>query len=78
MKRRDAIFDRLALKEKLFIKQQMRNLGALSSELQKLENMRLKLTDMAAKSAPKRMTSSGRHLRAGLANTCQSAPPSCL
>ena len=53
MKRRDAIFDRLALKEKLFINQQMRNLGALNSELQKLEDMRQKLRDMAAESAPK-------------------------
>jgi len=53
MKRRDAIFDRLALKEKLFINQQMRNLGALHSELQKIEDMRQKLSDMAADSAPK-------------------------
>ena len=53
MKRRDAIFDRLALKEKLFINQQMRNLGALRSELQKIEDMRQKLSDMAADSAPK-------------------------
>ena len=53
MKRRDAIFDRLALKEKLFINQQMRNLGALNSELKKLEDMRQKLLDMAADSAPK-------------------------
>ena len=53
MKRRDAIFDRLALKEKLFINQQMRNLGALNSELQKLDDMRQKLSDMAADSAPK-------------------------
>ena len=53
MKRRDAIFDRLALKEKLFINQQMRNLGALNSELQKLEEMRQRLSDMAADSAPK-------------------------
>ena len=53
MKRRDAIFDRLALREKLFINQQMRNLGALNSELQKLEDMRQKLSDMAADSAPK-------------------------
>ena len=53
MKRRDEIFDRLALKEKLFINQQMRNLGALNSELQKLENMRQTLTDMAAESSPK-------------------------
>ena len=53
MKRRDAIFDRLALKEKLFVNQQMRNLGALNSELQKLEDMRQKLNDMAAVLAPK-------------------------
>ena len=53
MKRRDAIFDRLALKEKLFISQQMRNLGALNSELQKLEEMRQRLSDMAADSVPK-------------------------
>ena len=53
MKRRNSIFDRLALKEKLFINQQMRNLGALSSEFQKLEDMRVKLSAMAAESAPK-------------------------
>ena len=53
MKRRDSIFDRLALKEKLFINQQMRNLGALNSEFQKLEDMRVKLGAMAAESAPK-------------------------
>ena len=53
MKRRDVIFDRLALKEKLFINQQMQNLGALHSELQKIEDMRQKLSDMAADSAPK-------------------------
>ena len=53
MKRRDSIFDRLALKEKLFINQQMRNLGALNSEFQKLDDMRVKLTAMAAESALK-------------------------
>ena len=53
MKRRDSIFDRLAMKEKLFINQQMRNLGALNSEFQKLEDMRVKLSAMAAESAPK-------------------------
>ena len=53
MKRRDVIFDRLALKEKLFINQQMRNLGALHSELQKIEDMRQKLSDMAADSTSK-------------------------
>ena len=53
MKRRDSIFDRLALKEKLSINQQMRSLGALNSEFQKLEDMRVKLSAMAAESAPK-------------------------
>ena len=53
MKQRDVIFDRLALKEKLFINQQMRNLGALNSELQKLTDMQQKLSDMAEESAPK-------------------------
>ena len=53
MKRRDSIFDRLALKEKLSINQQMRSLGALNSEFQKLEDMRVKLSEMAAESAPK-------------------------
>ena len=53
MKRRDSIFDRLALKEKLFINQQMRNLGVLNSEFQKLEDIRGKLSAMAAESAPK-------------------------
>ena len=53
MKRRDSIFDRLALKEKLFINQQMRNLGALNSEFEKLEDMRVKLSAMAAESALK-------------------------
>ena len=53
MKRRDSIFDRLALKEKLFINQHMRNLGVLNSEFQKLEDMRIKLSAMAAESAPK-------------------------
>jgi len=53
MKRRDSIFDRLALKEKLFINQQMRNLGAFNSEFQKIDDMRQKLTEMVAESAPK-------------------------
>ena len=53
MKRRDSIFDRLALKEKLFINEQMRSLGVLNSEFQKLEDMRVKLDAMAVESAPK-------------------------
>lgn len=53
MKQRDSIFDRLALKEKLFINQQMQSLGALNSEIKKLEDMRIKLSEMAKDSAPK-------------------------
>ena len=53
MKRRDTIFDRLALKEKMFINQEMQNLGTLHNELKKIEHMRQKLSDMAAESAPK-------------------------
>ena len=39
MKRRDTIFERLALREKLFINKHMRNLGALHGELQKIQDM---------------------------------------
>ena len=46
MKRRDAIFDRLALKEKLFINQQMRNLDSQNNELNKNYDMRQKLIYM--------------------------------
>ena len=53
MKQRDTIFDRLALREKVFITREMQNLGALQSELKKIEHMRQKLSDMAAESAPK-------------------------
>ena len=63
MKRRDTIFDRLALKEKLFINQQMRNLGALHSELLKIEDMRQKLSDMATDSAPKTQEQTAFSLR---------------
>ncbi len=53
MKRRDVIYNRLALKEKLFINQQMRSLVALNGELHKLEDMQQKLKDMAVDSATK-------------------------
>ena len=46
MKRRDTIFDRLALKEKMFINQEMQNLGTLHNELKKIEHMRQKLSNM--------------------------------
>jgi len=53
MTRRASVFDRLALKEKLFINQQMRNLGVLHSEFQKIEDMRQKLHEMAESAVPK-------------------------
>ena len=53
MKRRDTVFDRLALKEKLLINEQMRNLVALNSEFQKIEDMRVKLKEMEAETRPK-------------------------
>ena len=53
MRRRASIFDRLALKEKLHVNQHMRNLGILNSEFQKIEDMRLKLQEMASEAMPK-------------------------
>ena len=63
MKRRDAIFDRLALKEKLSINQQMQTLGALNSELQKLRDMQEKLCDMAAELTSKTQEQTAFKLR---------------
>ena len=71
MKRRDAIFDRLALKEKLFINQQMRSLGALNSELQKLRDMRDKLGDMAAELTSKNQEQTAFTLRSSAALSYQ-------
>ena len=41
MRRRDSIFDRLALKEKVSINQQMRNWSVINTELEKIEDMRI-------------------------------------
>ena len=71
MKRRDAIFDRLALKEKLFINQQMRSLGALNSELQKLRGTREKLGDMAAELTLKTQEQTAFTLRSSAALSYQ-------
>ena len=46
MGKRDSVFDRLALKEKLFINKQMRNIGTLKNEFQKIEEVRIKLSEM--------------------------------
>lgn len=53
MKRRDKIFERLALREKLFINKQMRNLGDLHGELQKIQDMQEKLSVMATDTMPR-------------------------
>ena len=53
MKRRETIFERLALREKLFINKHMRNLGALHGELQKIQDMQKKLSVMAAETVPR-------------------------
>ena len=52
MSRRASIFDRLALKERVAINQQMKSLGALSNEFRQIDEMRQKLDEMAREQAP--------------------------
>ena len=52
MSRRASIFDRLALKERVAINQQMKSLGALSKEARQIDEMRQKLDEMARDQAP--------------------------
>ncbi|MBL6597005.1 MAG: hypothetical protein ISP43_09250 [Candidatus Puniceispirillum sp.] len=52
MNRRASIFDRLALKERVAINQQMKSLGALSNEFRQIDEMRQKLDEMARDQAP--------------------------
>ena len=52
MSRRAAIFDRLALKERVSINQQMKSLGTLSNEFRQIDEMRQKLDEMAREQAP--------------------------
>jgi hypothetical protein len=52
MSRRASIFDRLALKERVAINQQMKSLGALSNEFRQIDEMRQKLDEMARDQAP--------------------------
>lgn len=54
MGKRDSVFDRLALKEKLFINKQMRNIGTLKNEFQKIEEVRIKLSEMAEETGSKK------------------------
>ena len=52
MSRRVSTFERLALKEKLLINQQMRGLGELNAEFQKIEKMRQKLDEITREQTP--------------------------
>ena len=52
MSRRASIFDRLALKERVAINQQMKSLGALSNEARQIDEMRQKLNEMVRDQAP--------------------------
>ena len=52
MNRRASIFDRLALKERVAINQQIKSLGALSNEFRQIDEMRQKLDEMARDQAP--------------------------
>ena len=52
MSRRALIFDRLALKERVAINQQLKSLGALSNEFRQIDEMRQKLDEMARDQAP--------------------------
>ena len=52
MSRRASTFDRLALKEQVLINRQMRFLGELNNEFQKIDQMRQKLDEMAGEQVP--------------------------
>tara|TARA_B100001564_G_C20329568_1_gene529531 strand:+ start:123 stop:542 length:420 start_codon:yes stop_codon:yes gene_type:complete len=52
MSRRASTFDRLALKERVQINRQLRGLGELNNEFQKIDQMRQKLDEMAREQVP--------------------------
>jgi ABC-type transporter Mla subunit MlaD len=52
MSRRASTFDRLALKEQVLINRQMRGLGELNNEFEKIDQMRQKLDEMAREQVP--------------------------
>ena len=52
MNRRASTFDRLALKEQVMINRQLRGLGELNNEFQKIDQMRQKLDEMAREQIP--------------------------
>ena len=52
MSRRISTFHRLALKERVLINQQMRGLGVLNKEFQRVDDMRQKLDEMTREQVP--------------------------
>ena len=64
MSRRASIFDRLALKERVAITQQMKSLGALSNEFKQIDEMRQKLNEMARDQLPRDGVQNAGSLRA--------------
>ena len=52
MSRRASTFDRLALREQVLINRQMRGLGELNNEFQKIDQMRQKLDEMVREQVP--------------------------
>ena len=52
MSGRDSTFERLALKEKMLINQQMKGLGELNAEYQQLDKMRQKLDEITKEQTP--------------------------
>jgi hypothetical protein len=64
MSRRTSIFDRLALKERVSINQQMKSLGALSNEFRQIDEMRQKLEEMTREQAPVNGVKNAGSLRA--------------
>ena len=52
MSRRISTFHRLALKERVLINQQMRGLGVLNTEFQRVDDMRQKLDQMTREQVP--------------------------
>ena len=52
MSRRISTFHRLALKERVLINQQMRGLGVLNKEFQRVDDMRQKLDQMTREQVP--------------------------
>jgi hypothetical protein len=74
MSRRLSTFDRLALKERVLINKQMRGLGLLNSEFQRIDEMRQKLSEMARDQAledGEQVMATGKICQQGKCAACQ-------